>query len=99
MRLTTWSDDPDLLDQLDWEAIYAQQWQVPEDPDLSRRKQAEFLVHGFLPWNALLGIAVVEDAAGREVRQRLVEVEADVPTLKVRPDLVLLTKLAELTRS
>jgi ssDNA thymidine ADP-ribosyltransferase, DarT len=86
MRLTTWSDDPGLLDQLDWQAIYAQQWQLPEDPDLSRRKQAELLVHGFLPWNALLGIAVVEPAVGREVKERLNEVGVDIFALKTRPD-------------
>lgn len=47
------------LANLAWADIYAEQWKPTlENPNLQRHKQAEFLVHQFVPVNALVGIAV-----------------------------------------
>ena len=48
----------DALDQVDWEATAQRYWSSREDPDLQRRKQAELLVHGSLPWTQVRGLAV-----------------------------------------
>ena len=63
-RFTGWFDDPSRLDtDVDWAAVYARQWNdTPEDPDRQRRKQAEFLVHRFCPWELIDGVAVVSTA-------------------------------------
>lgn len=48
--MTGWFDDPAHLTDLPWEDIRADFWfDTPEDPDRGRRKQAELLVHEFVP--------------------------------------------------
>jgi hypothetical protein len=84
--ITRWYDDPEHLDALDWEAIDATYWRTEEDPDLTRRKQAEFLVHRFLPWHALLGIGCLDATVGSDVKRRLAGIpEAAIP-VRVRSD-------------
>ena len=59
-RETKWFDNPSSLDDLDWEAIYSYYWEKREDDkDHQRRKQAEFLVHKFLPWDIIESIVVL----------------------------------------
>lgn len=61
--LTNWYDDPARLDEVDWDLVSARYWaDRPEDNDRKRRKQAEFLVWEHLPWSAVAGIAVLNDA-------------------------------------
>lgn len=61
--LTSWYDDADRLDEVDWDLVGARYWaDQPEDNDRQRRKQAEFLVWKDLPWSAIAGIAVLDAA-------------------------------------
>ncbi len=50
-------------DLVDWQAVKAQSWISDTDLDLKRRKQAEFLVLGDLPFHAVLGFIVYNEAA------------------------------------
>ena len=62
--LTRYFDRLDDLNQLDWGAIGARHWgDTPQDPDRKRRKQAEFLVHRFVPWRLVTEVAVIDGAA------------------------------------
>lgn len=69
-RFTNWYDDPARLDDgVDWQAAYAIQWNdTAKDMDRQRRKQAEFLIHRFAPWELVEQIAVVSEATARRVR-------------------------------
>ncbi|MCB9764787.1 MAG: DUF4433 domain-containing protein [Alphaproteobacteria bacterium] len=58
--LTRFFTDLDQLDQVDWSATAAQRWSTPDDPDLQRRKQAEFLVYRSLPWPLIRGLAACD---------------------------------------
>lgn len=59
-RFTKWFDDLAKLKELDWEVIYADQWNdTAELPDRERRKQAEFLVYQSCGWSRVLEIGVM----------------------------------------
>lgn len=63
------------LKYLDWSVISLQYWYpTPEDPDRIRRKQAEFLVKGFVPCNCITKICVYTN-------ERKIEVENILKTL------------------
>jgi hypothetical protein len=57
---------------IDWEAVNAMDWKKDTDLDLKRRKQAEFLVLGDIPREAVLGFIVYNEEAKH--RLRLLEV-------------------------
>src|SRR5690606_1500593 len=66
---------------IDWEAVNAIDWKKETDLDLKRRKQAEFLVLGDVPSEAILGFIVYnEEAKDRlkslEVREKKIYVSA-----------------------
>ena len=66
---TKWFDNLEKLDQLDGETIRSKIWKKTDaDPDRQRRKQAEFLVHKFCPWEWIIEITVINE-------QRKVQVE------------------------
>ena len=44
-----------------------------DDPDLKRRKQAEFLVHTFFPWHLFLAIVVMDEDIQNSVEQYLLD--------------------------
>ncbi len=49
----------DKLDKIDWEVMQARYWNdTDEDNDRKRRRQAEFLVHQFCPWELITEIGV-----------------------------------------
>lgn len=52
-----------ILEALDWSAIQAKYWKSETDLDLKRRKEAEFLVSGDLPYEAVLGFIVATPMA------------------------------------
>jgi len=59
-EFTKWYDDLDALDQVDWTAVNATQWNdTVDDMDRQRKKQAEFLVHEFCDWALIRGIGVL----------------------------------------
>ncbi len=69
---TEWFDDLSNLDTLDWNVIYANQWSdTLEDMDRQRRKQAEFLVHQFFPFETITEIGVINNIMRNRVRQIL----------------------------
>ena len=56
---TEFYDDLADLEKVPWDAVDLHWWNDTNDePDRQRRKQAEFLVHGFVPWDQVRGIAV-----------------------------------------
>jgi len=71
--LAAFSEYHDSLPQLralDWAAIDGQGFSN-QDLDRKRKKQAEFLVHGTLPWSAITGIAVYNDRALQRANELL----------------------------
>ena len=63
MEYTDFFDDFKDLDKIDWNLMKAKYWNaIPEDPDRSRRRQAEFLVRDFFPWQLVHQIAVYGNA-------------------------------------
>ncbi len=48
------------LEKIDWNLMEEIYWaDTREDMDRSRRRQAEFLVHRFFPWNLFIEIGVM----------------------------------------
>lgn len=70
---TFYEDDAD-LDKVDWGVMRLRQWtDTPEDPDRSRRRQAEFLVHESFPWEAVDSLAVKDANMKRRLDWYLAE--------------------------
>ncbi len=69
MEITEFYDELNRLDQIDWAVMSSKYWSATlDDPDRARRRQAEFLVHQFFPWEMIRGIGVmsrrINDQAG-----------------------------------
>lgn len=61
-------EDLKRIDQiLDWAAIKSRYWKKENDLDLKRRKEAEFLVKGDIPVNAIGGFAVYNQTAATQL--------------------------------
>lgn len=59
MWFTDFYKDLRNLDKIDWDVMNSQFWfDTEDDPDRKRRRQAEFLVHQFVPVDLFLGIVV-----------------------------------------
>lgn len=68
-------DDLARLDQIDLPLMTERIWKgTAGDPDRERRRQAEFLVHGRVPWELVEEIGVMD---GR-VKQRVEEIFSQV---------------------
>lgn len=77
--------DPADLREIDWDLMPAKRWNnVPEYPDRKERKQAEFLVHEFVPWDLVEGLAVMTP----RMKERVEAVLAQYPAPMRRPVLV-----------
>ncbi len=64
------SADVNNIDQLiDKTAIQKKYWRSETDLDLKRRKEAEFLVLGDIPAEALLGFVVYNTTVGQQIKQ------------------------------
>ena len=58
------------MNTIDWGIIKASIWyNTPDDPDRKRRKQAEFLIHGSVPWPWIHRIGVVDQGRSQRVRE------------------------------
>jgi len=69
-RFTDWFDSLDNLGEVDWNTVNARIWKDTEDdPDRQRRKQAEFLVHGFCDWEIIQDIGVLNSTMRDAVRE------------------------------
>lgn len=61
VNITRFFNRLDELNQVDWRVMRSAAWHDTEiDPDRKRRRQAEFLVHRFFPWEAVEMIAVMD---------------------------------------
>ena len=70
MRFTEFFDDLADLSKVDWDIMETKYWRdTSDDNDRKRRRQAEFLVHEFCPWNIIEQIGVKTDAVRRQVTQ------------------------------
>jgi hypothetical protein len=82
MDYTDFFDDFADLDKIDWPLMNSRYWNDTDaDPDRCRRRQAEFLVHGFFPWKLVLGIGVCNTAIEQEAREI---VKGKTPAVEVR---------------
>ncbi len=70
------------LDQLNWQAIAAIQWQPP---DIKEPKQAEFLVHESFPWELVTRIGVYSRPIAQQVVATL-RGAAHRPAVEIRPE-------------
>ncbi len=59
MAISRFFNDPDDLNVIDWELMNSIWWNdTLEYPDRKRRRQAEFLVYSFFPWDLITKIGV-----------------------------------------
>lgn len=70
------------LARLDWDAIRAPHW---ADPAIKEAKQAEFLVHGFFPWELIEEVGAIDQPIARRVEELLQDADHR-PQVSVRPD-------------
>lgn len=68
------------LDQVDWDAIRARQWQACRD-----HKMAEFLMHEGFPWELVRGIGVHSQGIGAKAMAALPR-DGHIPPIKVKSD-------------
>lgn len=89
---TNWYDDVTDLDKVDWGMVNERYWRAdydagPEGMDRQRRKQAEFLVHEFFPWELVIGIGVINADYKRRVEAILKRYpQMHQPPVKVKRD-------------
>ncbi len=70
---TDFYDDLSHLDEVDWDVLVARYWFAnDDDPDRSRRRQAEFLIYEMAPWGMMVGIGVKTEATKIKVEAALV---------------------------
>lgn len=61
MTFTEFFDDLNYLGAIDWDVMGSRYWfDTNEDNDRKRRRQAEFLVRNFLPWELITEIGVID---------------------------------------
>lgn len=81
MGFTDFFDDFKDLPKIDWDLMQARYWHdTNDDPDRKRRRQAEFLVHTFFPWELVSYIGVYNHAIAETVRKLL---KGDSPAVGV----------------
>lgn len=86
VHFTQFFDLPASLQQVDWNTVHARYWvDTADDPDRSRRKQAEFLVLQFFPFSLLTEIAVFDVNMEQHVLGLLAAASVTKP-VKIRRD-------------
>lgn len=69
---TSWFDSLEKLDEVDWNIVNLTYWNdTAADGDRKRRKQAEFLIKGFVPWSFVEEIVVLNQTTANAVSQIL----------------------------
>ena len=70
---TEFSEDLSQLDKLvDWTIMASTYWnETLEHPDRKRKRQAEFLVHEFVPWTTIELIGVIDKRVAEEITTAL----------------------------
>ena len=59
----TYKNIGSVVELIDWDAVNTYNWNNPQDLDLKRRMQAEFLVENDIPFSAILGYITYNDLA------------------------------------
>jgi hypothetical protein len=73
--LTSFYDDFEDLNKVDWPLMNSKYWHDTDDhPDRARRRQAEFLVHTFFPWELVASIGVQTEATAENIREIIADV-------------------------
>ena len=73
------------LTEVDWDVMKARTWHnTSEDPDRKRRRQAEFLIHHFCPWQAIDLVAVYDTDMRMIVQSLLASAAVQQPMVTVR---------------
>lgn len=85
MGLSNFYDDLAHLDQIDWEVMKAQYWSQDGTGEMRRRRQAEFLVHGHVPWSMVRAIGVHDAKVAGRVAKALSGV-SHCPEVRVKPE-------------
>jgi hypothetical protein len=87
IEISTFNDDlAEVADHVDLELMHRRYWyDTLQDPDRMRRRQAEFLVHGSVPWTLVERIGVMTDACKVQVAA-IVATAGHQPPIDVRPD-------------
>ena len=68
MGISRFFNSPSDLNQVDWDIMKDQYWRdTDQDLDRKRRRQAEFLVKDFIPWNLFDMIGVFDESIGNQV--------------------------------
>lgn len=76
------------LAKVNWEAVQTRNWggnHLFDNPDVKRRKQAEFLVHGSFPWDLIQHIGVLDQAMTLQITKQLDACDYK-PTLSVESE-------------
>ena len=86
VALTRFYDNLAQLAQVDWPLMRAQYWKdTIDDPDRKRRRQAEMLVHCFLPWDLIMAIGVQKPSTENLVLEAIGDASHQ-PPVSVRRD-------------
>ena len=68
MAYTQFFDDLVHLNRIDWPLMTSRFWNdTASDGDRKRRRQAEFLVYQFCPWQVIRNIGVIDATVAGEV--------------------------------
>jgi hypothetical protein len=79
--------DLDHDDFVDWPLMTAKYWKnTPDDPDRKERRQAEYLVHPHVPWQAIEEVATKTEGARVRVELLLGTVAAQPTRVTVRAE-------------
>ena len=80
IAMTSFFDDLAFLNRIDWPLMEARYWHdTLEDGDRKRRRQAEFLIHQFLPWDQISEIGVITTKIQRDVQASIASVSHQPP--------------------
>ncbi|MBL1209861.1 DUF4433 domain-containing protein [Geminocystis sp. GBBB08] len=67
-----YDDLKDLNTVIDWDVMNSKMWtDTAQFPDRKRRRQAEFLVYQYCPWQLINSIAVIDSSIAQQVNQLL----------------------------
>lgn len=79
-RLTNFYTDPVYLNRIDWEVMTSDFWNdINEDMSRKARRQAEFLVHQYVPMSACIGSAVFNEQVNAKVEKIVQDVGSELP--------------------
>lgn len=78
-------NNPADLEKLNWDFIKTDQWGRQFGTERMEMKQAECLVYQFMPKEAILGIAVLNEVVEQQVIQYLIEADLKIP-VKIKPN-------------